>query len=171
MAQEHSEIKVRVSGVLVREARLLTMLHRRQGRQYHVLPGGGLELQESMPDCLRREFKEETTLQVEPGRLLAVIETIPTRITTYWRDNRHIVELVYWIDEASGHAREVAALSVPAWVEIEKLRSLHLYPRVNEWLARGLTEGFGPEPAYFVLPVEPVGAPDPLSFWPEDRLV
>ncbi|MEW6547246.1 MAG: NUDIX domain-containing protein [Bacillota bacterium] len=169
MAQGHKEIKVRVSGVLVRDGRILTMLHRRQGRQYHVLPGGGLELQESIPDCLRREFREETTLQVKPGRLLAVIETIPARITTHWRDNRHVVELVYWIDEASGYAREVAALSVPAWVEIAELLSLHLYPRVNEWLARGLSEGFGPDPAHFVFPVEPVGTKDPLSFWPDDQ--
>lgn len=168
MLQGHNEIKVRVSGVLVRDGRLLAMRHRRRGRQYHVLPGGGLELQEGIPDCLRREFQEETTLRVEPGRLLAVIETIPARITSYWRDNRHVVELVYWVERASGEAHEVAALSVPVWVQTSEVHTLQLYPRVNDWLARGLSTGFGVEPAYFVFPVEPVDTDHPLSCWPQE---
>jgi ADP-ribose pyrophosphatase YjhB (NUDIX family) len=167
---ETAGVKVRVSGVIVREGKLLTMVHLRQSRRYHVLPGGGLDLQESIPDCLRRELKEETSLSVEPGRLLAIVETVPARLTSYYRDNRHVVELVHWVTQVSGETREIAALSVPAWVPAEEIESLNLYPRINHWLVHALTVGFPEQPAHFVFPVEPVGTASPFSLWPESLL-
>jgi 8-oxo-dGTP diphosphatase len=41
-------------------------------QQLWTLPGGGPELAELMPDALKREVKEETSLDVEVGKLLGV---------------------------------------------------------------------------------------------------
>lgn len=38
------------------------------------LPGGGLEPEETLADCCRREVREETGIAVEPGAIVAVAE-------------------------------------------------------------------------------------------------
>jgi 8-oxo-dGTP pyrophosphatase MutT (NUDIX family) len=46
------------------------------------LPGGALELDESLPECIVREAREETGLEVEPARLIGVY-TSPDFDVTY----------------------------------------------------------------------------------------
>jgi 8-oxo-dGTP diphosphatase len=46
-------------------------------RGYHVAPGGKVEAHETMIDTAKREFLEETGLEIEPS--LAAISTIMTR--------------------------------------------------------------------------------------------
>lgn len=43
---------------------------------YWSLPGGGVHLGENLSDALRREVREETALEVEPGRLLGYLDGI-----------------------------------------------------------------------------------------------
>ena len=59
---------VRVYGVLFDEKnRLLVSDEFIRGHYFTKLPGGGLEIGEGTRDCLKREFMEETGLEVEVG--------------------------------------------------------------------------------------------------------
>lgn len=59
---------VRVYGVLLDEQkRLLVSDEFIRGNYFTKLPGGGLELGEGTRDCLKREYKEETGLDIEIG--------------------------------------------------------------------------------------------------------
>jgi ADP-ribose pyrophosphatase YjhB (NUDIX family) len=59
---------IRVYGVLLdKERRLLVSDEFIRGNYYTKLPGGGLEIGEGTRDCLKREFKEETGLDVTIG--------------------------------------------------------------------------------------------------------
>ncbi len=59
---------VRVYGLLFDEnKRLLVSDEFIRGNYYTKLPGGGLEIGEGTRDCLKREFLEETGLEVEVG--------------------------------------------------------------------------------------------------------
>lgn len=59
---------VRVYGVLLDdEKRLLVSDEFIRGQYITKLPGGGLEIGEGTRDCLQREFKEETGLEVKVG--------------------------------------------------------------------------------------------------------
>ncbi|MBL7761589.1 MAG: NUDIX domain-containing protein [Sediminibacterium sp.] len=59
---------VRIYGVLFDEQkRLLVSDEFIRGNFYTKLPGGGLEIGEGTRDCLKREFMEETGLNVEIG--------------------------------------------------------------------------------------------------------
>ncbi|MEN9684451.1 MAG: hypothetical protein RLZZ28_237 [Bacteroidota bacterium] len=59
---------VRVYGILLDEQnRLLVSDEFIRGNYFTKLPGGGLEIGEGTRDCLKREFREETGLDVEIG--------------------------------------------------------------------------------------------------------
>lgn len=60
---------IRVYGVLKdSKNRVLVSDEFIRGSYYTKFPGGGLELGEGTSDCLRREFKEETNLDVTVGK-------------------------------------------------------------------------------------------------------
>jgi len=62
---------VRVYGILLdEEKRLLVSDEFIRGEYITKLPGGGLEIGEGTRDCLQREFKEETGLDVTVGEHL-----------------------------------------------------------------------------------------------------
>ncbi|MDZ7689989.1 MAG: NUDIX domain-containing protein [Balneolaceae bacterium] len=63
-------IRIRVNGLLVKDNALLMVRMRSPvtNQQVWMPPGGGLQFKESMEACLKREFLEETGLQVEVRR-------------------------------------------------------------------------------------------------------
>jgi 8-oxo-dGTP diphosphatase len=63
---------VRYQGAIVHEHRLLLIQHREHasGRTTWLPPGGGQEPEESEEECVRREMREETGLDVAVERLL-----------------------------------------------------------------------------------------------------
>ena len=73
---------IRYQGAIIRDNHILLIRHRehKSGRSYLILPGGGIELGESEEDCVRREIKEETNLDVKIISLL-LNEPNPTKST------------------------------------------------------------------------------------------
>ncbi len=69
---------------------LLTRSHKWFGK--YTLPGGHIELGETAEEAVRREVKEEVSLDVEVGRLLLMQEAIYT--SEFWK-KRHYVFLDY----------------------------------------------------------------------------
>jgi len=63
---------IRCQGAIVREHQLLLIQHREHGsgRAYWLLPGGGQEGAESESECVAREMREETGLEVAVERLI-----------------------------------------------------------------------------------------------------
>jgi 8-oxo-dGTP diphosphatase len=76
----------RYQGAVVRDDRILLIKHRehKSGRSYWILPGGGIEANETEEECVRREINEETNLDV---RIICLLlnEPEPTQSTYLWR--------------------------------------------------------------------------------------
>jgi ADP-ribose pyrophosphatase YjhB (NUDIX family)/RimJ/RimL family protein N-acetyltransferase len=74
--------ETRYQGAIVRDNQILLIRHREHesGRSYWILPGGGIEPGETGEDCVRREIKEETNLDVRVVSLL-FDEPDPTKNT------------------------------------------------------------------------------------------
>jgi ADP-ribose pyrophosphatase YjhB (NUDIX family) len=62
----------RYQGAIIRDHHMLLIRHRRHstGESYWVIPGGGLEAGETAEECVSREMKEETCLEVQVLELL-----------------------------------------------------------------------------------------------------
>lgn len=62
----------RYQGAIIREQQILFIRHHenKSGRSYWILPGGGIEPGETEEDCVRREIKEETNLDIRVDSLL-----------------------------------------------------------------------------------------------------
>lgn len=52
-------------GAVIRRGDMVLLIHRhKNGEEYWVLPGGGVEDEETLEEALRREVMEETSLEV-----------------------------------------------------------------------------------------------------------
>jgi ADP-ribose pyrophosphatase YjhB (NUDIX family) len=90
--------KFRVScyGVLKRKDELLVQRHPKL--ESYGLPGGGVEIGESLKNCLIREFKEETGLKIKIGQLLTVTEDL----FTYEGEDSQSVLITYEVSRVGG---------------------------------------------------------------------
>lgn len=73
-------MRVRVTGVVIEDGQILLLNQDTDSGRSFSLPGGKLEDGETLAGALVREMKEETGLDVEPGRLLYVCDHLPAKV-------------------------------------------------------------------------------------------
>lgn len=94
-----NQLRLRVCGVLVEKSKLLLVNLRSPvtDQMIWMPPGGGVQFGESITDALKREFKEETQVDVEVNGLLHIEELIE-------RDF-HVVECYFEVSRTAGEPR------------------------------------------------------------------
>ena len=90
-----NKVRVRASGLCWRNEELLLVNHRGlTAGDFWAPPGGGVEFGEAVHDGLRREFREETGLQVRVEQFLFACEFIDSPL--------HAIELFFKVSAVGG---------------------------------------------------------------------
>ena len=126
---------VGVGGVVIADGR--TLLIRRgsaplQGQW--SIPGGMLELSESIAEGVRRELAEETGLEVRVGDLIEVFERIVPGEDG--RTRYHFVILDYLCEMVSGVAHAGSDVTDVAWAREDELERYSLTPIATRVIKR-----------------------------------
>lgn len=121
------KIRIRIAGIYIRENKILLVKHKKAAAEYYLLPGGGQEPGESAKDALIREWKEELNLEIEPGPLLFLGESVPPE----GLKKSQVLQLVFEVLNGTGktYTKPSGALIGHEWVELSSLHHIKLFPR------------------------------------------
>lgn len=64
----------RAVGIVIKDGKILLMHRLKNGREYYVFPGGGVEENENFEEALKREMMEELGVEISGQKLLFEFE-------------------------------------------------------------------------------------------------
>ncbi len=126
-----NKVRVRVNGLLVEEDALLMvqLLSPVAGKLIWMPPGGGVRFGESLTEALKREMREETGIEADPGPLWYLHEVITDKV--------HAVEFYYLCRRQGGlmqkgtdpeHSREDQIIRDVAFLSFKDLGRSDIHP-------------------------------------------
>jgi 8-oxo-dGTP diphosphatase len=123
-----------VSAAIFRDGKVLVVRRaRRPALNLFTLPGGAVEIGETLTDAVTREVREETALEVEPVGLAGHREVI-TR-DAQGRVERHFIILCFAARWRSGESVLNDELDDARWLEPAELSSLRTTDGLAEIIA------------------------------------
>ena len=148
--EKKKKVRNSAKAVIMRDGKLLVIIKRVQDGPYAVLPGGGQEWGETLPDALMRECLEEIATEVRVRKLLFIRE---------YRSNQHefagispdVHQVEFYFkckvskdyEPSQGHLPDNGQEEV-RWVAVDKLDSVQLYPRTICSILADLKHSFYP---------------------------
>jgi ADP-ribose pyrophosphatase YjhB (NUDIX family) len=138
MAREYpAHPVVGVGAVVVREGRALIVRRAHEPRKGEwSLPGGLLDLGESLVDAARREVREETGLDVEVGPMIETFDRVHRDGEGRIRYHFVIVDFVCWSREGDAVAGSDA--EAVAWVTADQIDAYGVNAHAKAVILRGL---------------------------------
>ena len=133
------EPRIRVSAVLRWRDRVLLCRHEKGGREYWLLPGGGVNSGESLVAALHRELREECGIEDElpvEGPVALVDSISPQRTVA----SKHVVHIIFAADLTGRSLEAVTSKDVAVrghrLVDPAELREIVLHPPIQRFLRR-----------------------------------
>jgi 8-oxo-dGTP diphosphatase len=134
-----AEPRIRVSAILRWNDRVLLCRHEKPGKEYWLLPGGGVNSGESLVDALHRELGEEIGIDEElpvEGPVAIVDSIAPIRSFAA----KHVVHIIF-AGDLGGRSLEAvtsqdAAVRGHRLFTVEELDGVVLHPPIQRFLRR-----------------------------------
>src|SRR5436309_12295666 len=134
-----TEPRIRVSAILRWGGRILLCRHETDGRQYWLLPGGGVNSGESLVRALHRELSEEVGFEDElpvEGPVAIVDSIAPVRSFAA----KHVVHIIFAGDLGARSLEAVtsqdAAVRGHRLFGVQDLDGVVLHPPIQRFLSR-----------------------------------
>jgi 8-oxo-dGTP diphosphatase len=135
MASEPRQPTVGVGAVVIRDGRVLLIRRGKEPlRGRWLVPGGTVELGETLEEAVVREIREETALEVAPLEVLIVFDHIDRQ---EGRVLYHYVIVDYLCEYLGGEPRAGSDAEAVAFVAPEDLAACDLPPKALEVVLEG----------------------------------
>ena len=133
------EPRIRVSAILRWRGRVLLCRHEKPGKEYWLLPGGGVNSGESLVDALHRELEEEIGIDEDlpvEGPVAIVDSIAPARSFAA----KYVVHIIFAGDLGARSLEAVtsqdAAVRGHRLFEVADLDGVVLHPPIQRFLSR-----------------------------------
>ena len=135
------EPRIRVSAILRWQGRVLLCRQEKPGKEYWLLPGGGVDAGESLIEALRRELREElgVSADVQFEGPVAIVDSIsPKGATSLSR--KHVVHIIFAADLSHRSLEDVetkdAAVKGARLFSDDELQDIVVHPPIKRFLTR-----------------------------------
>jgi len=140
MKREYPETPLVGVGAIIIDADRVALV--RRGRAPLLgkwsIPGGALEVGETLRAGVKREVLEETGLVVEVGELLGVFDRVVPDETGKIR--YHYVLIDFWCSRVGGDLHAGDDADEVGWFSVEELEGLKLAPETQRVILKGFDE-------------------------------
>ena len=138
MKREYPEQPIISVGGIIFHDQSVLLVKRDQapGRGQWSLPGGAVELGETLHEALRREIFEEVSIEIEIGGLVRLLDRI-----VYDKEERiqfHYVIADYWGWLVSGQPQAGSDISDALFMEIDKFQKMGIHKEMEETIFMGI---------------------------------
>lgn len=143
-----SNYRITVRAIVIHDSKIL--LNEFDNGTYYNLPGGGLEVGETLKACVEREVLEESGYKIDVGEMMYIYEYNPER-DQFKFGSRGALSHVFrcHIDMAYDRQERTVIDSDPKngsistgckWIPVNELRNINLIPQINEKLMDDLSK-------------------------------
>ena len=138
----------RAAGIVIRDREVLLIHRFKEGAEYYIFPGGGVEYGESPEQTVARELEEETLIKVAIDKLVytAKLETtshyyfLCKYISGHPKLSPNSIEKILMKKDKTNYYK-------PLWVELKDIKNLTLYPlEIRDRLIQDVSSGFNFHP-------------------------
>jgi len=121
--------------MIIRRGRiLLTVRGKPPSEGMWGLPGGAVEVGETVEEALVREVREETELAIRPMKLVAVLDSVNR--DDEGRVKYHYVLFEYLCEYLSGEAHASSDALDACWVPLDELDSVQIMPTTKRFIQK-----------------------------------
>jgi 8-oxo-dGTP diphosphatase len=136
------EPRLRVSAILQWQGRVLLCRQEKPGKEYWLLPGGGVDAGETLMEALRRELREELGIEadVQFEGPVAIVDSISPNWSSFSSSRKHVVHIIFSADLSHRSLQDVetrdAAIKGARLFSNDELQDVVVHPPIKRFLER-----------------------------------